>query len=325
LEFSADFEVIWEGNVESGEDLKHFFLFALLFFVPLSMAREETKIHFDVGGGSIDVTVDRDEPELPQADLSKWLRDAAESVTAYYGRFPVPHLVVRITPFDGTGVRNGRTFATGGGLILMRVGNQDIANELASDWTLTHEMVHLAFPSVPDEHHWIEEGIAVYVEPIARIQAGHMDAATMWRDLVRDMPQGLPKAGDQGLDNTHTWGRTYWGGAIFCFLADIQIRRETNNAKGLQDALRGILDAGGDIRRDWELEKALQIGDRATGTHVLTNLYMQMRDKPVETNLDALWKQLGVSVANGLVHFQENAEMSSIRRSIIATVPAPAR
>ena len=289
------------------------------------MARAETKLHFDVGGGSIDVIIDRDQPELSQTDLSKWVRDAAESVSAYYGRFPVPHLVVRIAPFDGSGVRNGRTFATDGGLILMRVGNQTTAQELASDWMLTHEMVHLAFPSVADQNHWIEEGIAVYVEPIARIQAGHLDAASMWRDLVRDMPQGLPKAGDQGLDHTHTWGRTYWGGAIFCFLADVQIRRETKNAKGLQDALRGILESGADIRRDWELERALEIGDRATGTHVLMNLYMQMRDRPVETNLDALWKQLGVSVEDGVAHFQDDAELSSIRRSIVAKTPASPR
>ena len=305
--------------------MKRFFLFALLFFVPWSMARAETKLHFDVGGGSIDVIIDRDQPELSQTDLSKWVRDAAESVSAYYGRFPVPHLVVRIAPFDGSGVRNGRTFATDGGLILMRVGNQTTAQELASDWMLTHEMVHLAFPSVADQNHWIEEGIAVYVEPIARIQAGHLDAASMWRDLVRDMPQGLPKAGDQGLDHTHTWGRTYWGGAIFCFLADVQIRRETKNAKGLQDALRGILESGGDIRRDWELERALGVGDRATGTHVLMNLYMQMRDRPVETNLDALWKQLGVSVEDGVAHFQDDAELSSIRRSIVAKTPASPR
>ena len=301
------------------------FLFALLFFVPGSMADAKSKLHFDIGGGSIDVIIDRDDPELSQADLSKWVREAAESVTAYYGRFPVPHVVVRITPFDGTGVRSGQTFATGGGLVLMRVGSQNTARELASDWMLTHEMVHLAFPSVADQHHWIEEGIAVYVEPIARIKAGHFDAASMWRDLVHDMPQGLPKSGDQGLDHTHTWGRTYWGGALFCFLADIQIRRETKNVKGLQDALNAILESGGDIRRDWELERALEIGDRATGTHVLMNLYMQMRDKPVETNLDALWKQLGVSVEDGVAHFQDDAELSPIRRSIVAKAPASPR
>ena len=44
------------------------------------------------------------------------------------------------------------------------------------------------------------------------------------------MPKGLPQAGDQGLDNTGTWGREYWGGAMFCLLADIEIRKATKIA-----------------------------------------------------------------------------------------------
>jgi hypothetical protein len=36
-------------------------------------------------------------------------------------------------------------------------------------------------------------------------------AEQVWGDMLRDMPQGLPHAGDRGLDHTHTWGRTYGG------------------------------------------------------------------------------------------------------------------
>ena len=43
--------------------------------------------------------------------------------------------------------------------------------------------------------------------------------------MVRDMPKGLPQAGDEGLDNTDTWGRKYWGGAMFCLFADVEIRK----------------------------------------------------------------------------------------------------
>ena len=39
---------------------------------------------------------------------------------------------------------------------------------------MTHELVHAAFPDVAEEHHWIEEGIATYVEPIARVQIGDL-------------------------------------------------------------------------------------------------------------------------------------------------------
>ena len=198
----------------------------------------------------------------------------------------------------------------------IRVGADTSPSELASDWMLTHEMVHLAFPSVDEKHHWIEEGIATYVEPIARIRAGHLTADQMWLDLVRDMPQGLPQPGDRGLDHTHTWGRTYWGGALFCLLADVEIRRQTNNAQGLEHALRGILDAGGDIRTEWNLQDALAVGDRAVGVSVLQPLFAKMKDKPVSVDLGTLWAQLGVQSDGASVRCDDSATLSAIRRAI---------
>jgi hypothetical protein len=132
---------------------------------------------------------------------------------------------------------------------------------------------------------------------LTRVRAGYLTAEQMWLELVRDMPQGLPQAGDRGLDHTHTWARTYWGGPLFCLLADVEIRRQTINAKGLERALRGILDAGGDIRSEWNLENVLRAGDRAVGVSVLQRLYAKMKDKPVSVDLAALWAQLGVQSA----------------------------
>src|SRR2546423_954306 len=235
-----------------------------------------------ISGSKIDVTIEPGQLKVSQTDLLRWVQNAAEAVATYYGRYPVPHARLRIIPSSGSGVRHGQTFGYDGGLIKIHVGSETQASELANDWMLTHEMVHLSFPSVADEHHWIEEGIAVYVEPIARIQAKQMNGSQMWADLVRDMPKGLPQNGDAGLDHTHTWARTYWGGALFCFVADVDIRRQTHNQKGLQDALRGILNSGGDIRHDWDLQEALKPGDHATGTSVLTDLYSKMKDQPVD-------------------------------------------
>src|SRR6267143_651332 len=225
-----------------------------------------------IGGSKIDVTIESGEMKVSQAELIQWVKSAAEAVATYYGRYPVPHVRIQIIPVDGSGIRHGQTFGYEGGLIKIRVGAQTPAAELANDWMLTHEMVHLSFPSMSDEHHWIEEGIAVYVEPIARIQAKQMNAEQMWADLVRDMPKGQPQTDDKGLDHTHTWGRTYWGGALFCFVADVEISKQTQNKKGLQDALRGILNAGGDIRHDWTLADALKAGDQAVGLTVLSDL-----------------------------------------------------
>jgi hypothetical protein len=151
-----------------------------------------------------------------------------------------------------------------------------------------------------------------------------MKEEQMWADLIRDMPKGQPQAGDEGLDRTHTWGRTYWGGALFCFDADVEIRSRTQNKKGLQDALRGILDAGGNITQDWELTKALKVGDQATGTTVLTDLYNQMKDHPVSVNLQEKWKQLGIEWDGSAVHLRDNAPEAAIRRAIVGVASSPA-
>jgi hypothetical protein len=278
-----------------------------------------------IGGSRIDVTIESGEWKLSQADLVRWVQQAGEAVATYYGRFPVPKLVIRIAPFDGRGVRHGMTWGRdGGGLIKIGVGTETIPVGLNEDWMLTHEMVHLAFPSVSDEHHWIEEGISTYVEPIARIQAGQMTALQMWTDLARDMRKGVPNADDKGLDHTHTWASTYWGGALFCFMADVQIREQTHNKKGLQDALRGILTAGGDIRYDWKLEEALKAGDQATGTSVLSELYAKMKDQPMEIDLSKMWKQLGIESDGKAVHLNDDAPLAAIRRAITSPETAKA-
>jgi predicted metalloprotease with PDZ domain len=91
--------------------------------------------------------------------------------------------------------------------------------------------------------------------------------------MVHDMPQGQPGPRDRGLDHTHNWGRTYWGGAIFCLLADVQFRERTGNRRGLQHALRGILAAGGNVDTEWTMERTLTAGDDAVGVPVLKELY----------------------------------------------------
>jgi len=290
--------------------------YCLLLLYPASTKAADVTSTVMIGGSRIDVTIDSSEAPISQTDVMKWVQNAAESVSAYYGRFPVPHLTLRVVSFDGNGVRHGMTWGRQGGLIRIFAGGKTSAADFADDWMLTHEMIHLAFPSMADEHHWIEEGISVYVEPIARIRAGHWTAPKMWNDLVRDMPKGEPQAGYEGLDHTHTWGRTYWGGAMFCLVADVEIRRQTGNKKGLQDALRAIVAAGGTIDHEWPLDKALAIGDKATGTHVLTEQYAKWKDAAVTVDLEKLWAELGIRWSDGAIEFVDDAPLKKVREAI---------
>jgi hypothetical protein len=287
--------------------------FSLLLGSPLLRAQDSTTVK--VGGAEIDVTI-RGEFDLSKDALIEWVTLAAKSVTAYFGKFPVPHAEIRILQGRRGGISNGMSFGEGGVHCRIAVGQHATADGLKKDWMLTHEMVHFGFPNVPEEHHWIEEGSATYIEPIARAKVGWITPEQVWADMVRDMWQGLPETGDGGLDHTHTWGRTYWGGALFCLMADIEIRKRTHNDKGFQDAIRAINQAGGTIDQDWPLDRALKTGEKATKTTVLTDLYGQMGSKSGAANLADLWNQLGVRRDSDKVTFDKNAPLAAIRASI---------
>ncbi len=293
-----------------------FFFLALIWLGFSASANAEDNARFQIGGATIDVTMD----PAPSAEFRKlvldWIATAARAVTTYYTKYPVPHVAIAVHIQDGEGVHSGRTFGWEHAHISISVGRLTTGAGFADDWTITHEMVHLAFPSVPEKHHWIEEGLATYVEPIARVRAGDLLPQKVWGDMFDAMAQGLPKSGDRGLDFTHTWGRTYWGGAMFCLLADIEIRKRTGNRFGLENAMRGILKSGGSIEVEWPLARALQIADQAVGVPVLEDLYNQMKATPVSPDLPKLWKDLGVNRQDGTVIFDDSAPLAPIRRAI---------
>jgi hypothetical protein len=272
-----------------------------------------------IGGAAIEVTFKSDQFDVSQQVMLDWIATAARAVTGYMGRFPVPHASLEIIMLQGRrgGRINGVTFGDGGARTRLTVAQHVTADDLSHDWVATHEMVHYAFPNMDREQNWIEEGSATYIEPIARAAVGNLTVAQVWGDMVRYMPQGLPLDGDQGLDRTHTWARTYWGGALFCLLADVRIRQESHNRKGLVDAFRAINRAGGNIQCDgWPLEQTFKIGDKGTGTSVLTRLYGQMAAKPMPVDLPDLWKQLGVRRDAGQVTFDNDAPLASVRKAI---------
>lgn len=272
------------------------------------------------GGATLQVDFAAGPIDLSQDAILAHVRAAAAAVTAYYGHFPVSRDRILIVPVpDKDGIGHGTTWGDMAGFPAMtriHIGQHATQADLNDDWMMTHELVHTGFPSLPDDQHWMEEGLAVYVEPVARVMTGELAARKVWHDMVRDMHQGEPQPGDQGLDRTHTWGRTYWGGALFCLAADVEIRRQTSNRKGLRDALRAIVAHGGTIDHEWDLPRALAIGDQATGTHVLSEQYAKWKDTPVTVDLDKLWSELGIRRNGDQIDFVDDAPLAKVREAI---------
>jgi hypothetical protein len=281
-----------------------------------SVEPEQPQLHkLELGGAELELQFAPGFDAALRDEARAWAQRSGLAVAAYFGRFPVPRVELLIVPVEGAGVGSGRSFGEPSPLVRVRLGRSTTRQQFLDDWVMVHEMVHLAVPGVRRTHTWLHEGIATYVEGMARIRAGLVAAAPMWLELARGMPQGLPKDGDRGLDHTPTWGRIYWGGAMFCLLADVQIRRRSANRAGLQQALQGVLAAGGSYSVRWPVERILQVADAAVGQTTLSELYALLKDCPAAIDLDALWRDLGVP-PTGTGQLSDDAPLAAVRRSI---------
>jgi hypothetical protein len=272
-----------------------------------------------VAGSTIDVSVSGELP-VSEAALFRWIETSARGVAEYLGRYPVPRVRLMVRAGERGAVGHGVTFGGRAPTIRIAVGRDATEQTLRTDWVLTHEMTHLGFPDLTTSDEWAEEGLATYVEPLARVRAGTLGVDKMWADLLDGIPKGLPRAGDQGLHRTRDWGRTYWGGALFWLLCDVEIREKSQGRRGLPDALRAILDAGGDIRSRWALSRTLALADRALGLTTFTDMYARLGTASGNVDLADLWRRLGVRRERGRVVYDDDAPLAAIRRTIAGSV-----
>ncbi len=271
-----------------------------------------------VSGGTIAVSFADGAPGMARAPVLAWVKQSAETVAAYFGAFPVAAVSILIVSEPGEKIGHATTWGYNGSTIRIGVGQHAGTAAFADDWVMVHEMVHLALPDLPPDQLWALEGSATYVEPIARAAAGRLDPAIVWREFLAGFPKGLPDVNDQGLDHTHSWGRTYWGGALFYLAADIGIRTKSDGRSSLRDALRAINRASGGNGARWTMAQLVEVGDRATGTTVLAELYEELRASPARIDLDRLFALLGVGQEGGRTTLDDTAELAAIREAITA-------
>ena len=261
------------------------------------------------GNAVLQIDFARGDLDLSRDAVLAHIRAAVSAVTTYYGRFPVMRARVLVIPAAGRhGDLQGTTWGDMGGwpgFTRIRIGEHMTAAELADDWTMTHELVHMAFPSLPDDQPLDGRGAGnVYRTGGARDDRRAEGRRHLARHGARYAQRRAAGCGRPGCGSYAYMGAHVLGGALFCLVADVEIRRETDNRKGLHDALRAVVAQDGTIDHEWDLPRALAIGDKATGTQVLSRMYASWKDKPVQVDLPKLWEELGIrSTPDGGVEF----------------------
>lgn len=267
------------------------------------------------GDAALDVTILGDRPlALGDAGVLRWSGRAAHAVAALYGRFPAPRAALFVVPVhEADEVVFGKVLSLGGPSIATFVGTEMKERDIDDDWVLVHEMIHLGFPTFLGEGRWLGEGVATYYEPILRARAGITSGAEVWKGFARSMPRAEAHGGELALEKRGDIDSVYWGGALFCYLADVRIRKETRGQRSLDDVMRGIFAKGGDATTVWRVADVLREGDAITGTHVLTALHEELAVRGSKIDARAELAPLGVGEGGAL---DDRAPLAWIRAAI---------
>ena len=249
--------------------------------------------------------------------IVSWVSDAAHATASLFGRFPVDHATVFIVPSRGEDeVVFGKVLSLAGASVVMLLGDRMESRARHDDWVLVHELIHLGFPTFRGEGRWLGEGLATYLEPLARARAGWIREEEVFRQFAQSMARASAPGGPSvGLASRTDVDGIYWGGALFSLLTDVRIRQETRGEKSLEDVMRAILELGGDATRVWTVNEIVTLADRVTGTHVMTEMYERHALHAERMDSDALMSALGV--VEGHEQLDDSRELSWIRKGLI--------
>ena len=270
------------------------------------------------GDTSVQLAVATQGLALTSEQARTWVAESAGAVANYYsGHLPARRTLLLLTRGSGNDTR-GLTLGRGGPGLFVRASDLVTPLTTRDDWVIVHELLHANFPDLGAEHGWLSEGLATYLEPLARARVGLVAEAKVWRDLWDGLPQGLPEAGDQGLEHTRTWGRTYWGGALFCLVLDLTLREQSGNQHSLDDVVLAIGKTGASDEDYWPLSRVLSVAERATNSRAPRELYERLAQRPGTVDLPRLFARLGVRAEGSSVVFDDRAPLATIRRSLTA-------
>ena len=252
--------------------------------------------------------------------MARWVETGFRAVTTFYEQAPDREVLVVIAPVPNEqGVKFGRLLPESAPGIVMLVGENTTERDLLDDWMLVHELFHVGTPSYGAKSGWFDEGLATYFEPLIRARAGLYEEKKLWREFASEMPRGLEAFTHIGLASGKSRDDIYWGGGLFCLLADVEARKRTNGERGLEDGLRAVLREGGNSSEVWGLEETFAAIDRGIGAPVLAELAERHVAKGTPVDLPRLFLELGVAGApKGGLRLDEKAPLAAVRRALVS-------
>jgi len=258
--------------------------------------------------------------------IRNWVNENITALTTVYGTFPVTNLQLLVIPLGSGGepVPWGEVMRGGGDAVHLYIDDTRTTQEFLNDWVFSHELSHLLHPRIIQSDAWFYEGMASYYQNVVRARQGLLTPNEAWKKLHAGFVRGInntPKNKTLAevtkyMMQHRAFMRVYWSGAAISLLADVKLRRLSNNKKSLDTTLYlfqkcCLLEA-----RWWSALEVMKKFDELSNTSVFTDLYENNVSSTTFPNLTRVYKQLGLINRNGELEILNNAP-TSIRDKIM--------
>ena len=276
-----------------------------------------------VPGGELNVATLGDGFGPRTSAFRDWLAQGARASSLLFGHFPVSRALVIAVPGERPGPGFGMALRGGGPAVVIFLDRRASAASLASDWTATHEFLHLGVPRLPPEDAWLFEGLATYYTEVVRARAGIIRPAQAYQHLLEGFERGRRNGGllslrdeSSEMHERQSFYRVYWAGAALAFLTDVEARRASGPT--LDAALRAFAECCAASEDDWTAERVLARLDQSLGAPRFTEHARRWLDRAEFPDVDGTLRKLGVALgAQGEAVFGR-APNAAIRDAIMA-------
>jgi len=201
-------------------------------------------------GGELEVAVLGRLSHMDDAALCAWLHQSASEVLTVRRSFPYPRVTVRLVAVPGREdpVPFGMVLWSSPPSISLLVGQDAAPPSFTRDWVAVHELLHLAHPPILPRVAWLSEGLATYYTELARARSGRQTPERAWTELLAGFERARRAVGSRTMEDVVTRGDsylgTYWTGALVALHLDVELRRVTGNARGLDAVLERLAESG---------------------------------------------------------------------------------
>ncbi|MBL8532819.1 MAG: hypothetical protein JNL33_03090 [Betaproteobacteria bacterium] len=285
----------------------------------------------EVPGSTLRVAILDGNPRADPEALSVWIEDAARSVAAIYGRFPVPSPQVLVMPGARASEPTPWAYVLRGGQAAVHffVNQRRPLSEYVEDWTASHELSHLFLPYINSSDAWLSEGLATYYQNVTRARSGAVAPAEAWQRMHAGFKRGRDKGvkeqtlamATERMFREGGYMRVYWHGTAILLQADVELRRRSGGEQSLDTVLEAFGHCCLDPDVEWTARKVFEKFDAISGTDIFATLYAREVNSPTFPDLRELYALLGLDALGGKLTLRPEAPLVGIRDAIMAPGP----